>query len=210
MTRKSNAATDQLTRKTKKRVNLWDSDEIAFIMLLTMIDTCRMPLLGSIDNQSKAGKRYGTRPNNYKLESLISERINDHLAHKYIRECTKGTGKDGLMDWILRDSYSNQASAQQKKTVTRLARKEQAKEFIDKGLSSLAEVLLWKPFTNRAGHALAAKLISYTQMGCELALDFSVFETVDKYNEQFYGLTEAAEEFVDQLDQTRIGRKLPA
>ena len=43
-------------------------------------------------------------------------------------------------------------------------------------------------------------------MGCELALDFSVFETVDKYNEQFYGLTEAAEEFVDQLDQTRIGR----
>ena len=37
-------------------------------------------------------------------------------------------------------------------------------------------------------------------------LDFSVFETVDQYNEQFYGLTEHAEEFVDQLDQTRIGR----
>ena len=74
------------------------------------------------------------------------------------------------MDWILSDSYSNQASAQQKKTVTRLARMEQAQEFIEKGLSSLAEVLLSKPFTNRAGHALAAKLISYTQMGRELAL----------------------------------------
>ena len=95
---KEGNATDQLTRKTEKRVNLWDSDEIAFIVLLTMIDTCQMPLLGSIDDQSKAGKRYGTRLNNYKLESLISERIKNYLAHKYIRECTKGTGKDGLMD----------------------------------------------------------------------------------------------------------------
>ena len=134
--------TMRMVRQSEKRVNLWDSDEIAFIVLLTLIDTCRMPVLGSIEGQSKAGKRYGTKPNNYKLEGLISERINDHLAHKYIRECTKGTGKDGLMDWILKDSYSNQASAQQKKTVTRLARKDQAQEFIEKDL------VLWQRFSN--------------------------------------------------------------
>ena len=119
---------------------------------------------------------------------------------------TKGTGKDGLMDLILKDSYGPQASAAQKKTVTRLARKEKALDFIDRGLTPLADVLRWRPFTNRHGHALAAKLISHTQLGCELALDINVFKTVDRFNEQFYGLTEAAVEFVDQLDQARIGR----
>ena len=83
---------DQLVRQSEKRVNLWDSDEIAFIVLLTMIDTCRMPILGTINDQLKAGKRFGTRPNNYKLETLISDRINDHLAHCYIRECNKRNG----------------------------------------------------------------------------------------------------------------------
>ena len=35
----------ELIRKTEKRFNLWDSDEICIHVLLTMIDTGRMPLL---------------------------------------------------------------------------------------------------------------------------------------------------------------------
>ena len=198
--------TGELTRVNDKFVNLWDSDEIAFIVLLTLIDTCRMPLLGSIDKVSGSGKRYGTRLNVYKLEGLISDRINDHLCHKYIRECTKNTGQYKLIDFILADAYDNKAGWSQKKTNTRLKRKGVAQEFIDDDLTPFAKVLQWKPFSNRLGHALAAKLISYAEKGCELVLEYQVFKTVDRFNEQFYGLTEPAEVFVDRLDLARIGK----
>ncbi len=193
-------------RVKDKVINLWDSDEIAFIVLLTMIDTCRMPMLSSLDTVSGSGKRYGTRPNVYKLESLISDRINDHLAHLYIRECTKGTSQDRLIDFILADAYDNKAGWSQKKTNTRLMRKDVAQEFIDDDLTPFAKVLNWKPFSNRLGHALAGKLISYTEKGCELVLEFPVFKTVDRFNDQFYGLTEPAEVFVDKLDLARVGK----
>ena len=112
--------TGELNRQTTRTVNLWDNDEIAFIVLLTMIDTCRMPLLGNMTDLSGSGKRFGTRPTNYKLESIISDRINDHLCHRYIRECTKNTGQDKLLDFILKDAYSHKAGWSQKKTNTRL------------------------------------------------------------------------------------------
>ena len=198
--------TGEDVRVKDKTVNLWDSDEIAFIVLLTMIDVCRMPMLGSIDKISGSGKRNGTRPNIYKLESLISDRINDHLAHRYIRECTKNTGQDRLIDFILADAYDNKAGWSQKKTNTRIKRRNVAQEFIDDDLTPFAKVLQWRPFSNRMGHALAGKLISYAEMGCELVLEFPVFKTVDRYNDQFYGLTEPAEAFVDKLDLARIGK----
>ena len=194
-----------LARKAGTTINLWEEGEIAFIVLLTLIDTCRMPILGSIDNQSKAGKRFGTRPNVYKLNTLIASRINDHLAHKYIRACLKRTGNDLYLDFLLRDSYSNQASANQKKAVTRRARNEKAQEFIDRGLTPMARVLQWKPFTNREGHALAGALISSAVLGCELAMDMPVFKTHDRGGEQFYELHEEAERWLDQLDLARIG-----
>ena len=174
----------QMNRKSERRVDLWDEGEIAFIVLLTLIDTCQMPLLGTIEKQSKSGKRHGTRPNVYKLESLISDRVNDHLAHKYIRECTKNTGNDRLIDFILADSYDNQASALQKKTNTRRMRKQRAEEFIAQGMTPMAEVLKWRPFTNREGHALAAALISGALMGCEEVLQMQVFEKIDRFNSQ--------------------------
>lgn len=195
-----------LVRQSDKTINLWDHDEIAFIVLLTLIDTCRMPILGSIEKQSRSGKRFGTRPDVYKLVGIISDRINDHLAHKYIRECTKGTGKDGLIDFILKDSYSHSASWAQKKTNTRLKRKEKVQEFLANDLAPVADVLGWRPFSGREGRALVHKLISKVEMGCELALEFAVFKTVDRSQAQFYGLTEPALEFVDGLDQARIGR----
>ncbi len=198
--------TGELSRQTTRSVNLWDSDEIAFIVLLTMIDTCRMPLLGNMTELSGSGKRFGTRPTNYKLESIISDRINDHLCHRYIRECTKNTGQDKLLDFILKDAYSHKAGWSQKKTNTRLMRKDRAQEFRDNDLSPFAKVLQWKPFTNREGHALAGKLISYVVKGCELWLGFKVFETVDKWNEQYYGLTPKAEQRLDQLDLKRLGK----
>ena len=196
----------ELVRVTDKTVNLWDSDEIAFIVLLTMIDVCRMPLLGSIDKISDSGKRFGTRPTNYALETIISDRINDHLAHRYIRECTKNTGRDKLIDFILSDAYTNRAGWAQKKTNTRLSRKNVAQEFIDNDLTPFAEVLKWKPFSNRMGRALAAKLISYTEKGCEQVLQYPVFTVINKFNAQYYALTEKAEQYVDQLDLARIGK----
>ena len=64
-----------LAGRAGRTVNIWDEGEIAFIVLLTLLDTCQMPLLGDIQNQSKSGKRFGTRPTAYKLETLISARI---------------------------------------------------------------------------------------------------------------------------------------
>lgn len=75
----------ELVRVKDKTINLWDSDEIALIVLLSMIDVCRMPLLGSIDNVSDFGKRFGTRPTNYGLESIISARINDLMSSLHKR-----------------------------------------------------------------------------------------------------------------------------
>ena len=199
-----------LAGRAGRTVNIWDEGEIAFIVLLTLLDTCQMPLIGDIQNQSKAGMRFGTRPAVYKLETLISARINDHLAHKYIRECLKNTGNDKTLDFILKDAYSPSASWQQKKTNTRLARKKKAQEFIDTGLTPMARILEWKPFTNREGHALAGALISSAVVGCEAALDMAVFETVDRFKDQFYGLTEAAQREVDLLDQARINRTFSA
>ena len=94
---------------TERHTCLWDSDDIAFITLLTLLDVVRMPLLGSIEKQSKQGKRDGTRPDVYGLHALIAGLINDHLCHTYIRRCTRGTGKDQLLDFILSDAYDNKA-----------------------------------------------------------------------------------------------------
>lgn len=93
------------------------------------------------------------------------------LCHRYIRECTKGTGQDKLIDFILADAYTHKAGWAQKKTNTRLMRRNVAQDFIDNDLSPFADVLQWKPFSNRMGHALAAKLISYTEKGCEQVVE---------------------------------------
>ena len=159
---------------TERHTCLWDSDDIAFITLLTLLDVVRMPLLGSIEKQSKQGKRYGTRPDVYGLHALIAGRLNDHLCHTFIRRCTRGTGKDQLLDFILADAYDNKAGAKQKQVVTRRARNEQAQEFIAKGLAPVAEVLQWKSWGNKVGHAIAAKAISLVSYGCEVALGFRV------------------------------------
>ncbi|NCG15708.1 MAG: hypothetical protein GWP23_01845 [Synechococcales cyanobacterium H12SWP_bin.12] len=50
-------------------------------------------------------------------------------------------------------------------------RRNVAQDFIDNDLSPFADVLQWKPFSNRMGHALAAKLISYTEKGCEQVVE---------------------------------------
>lgn len=73
---KEGKPTDELVRVKDKTINLWDSDEIVLIILLSMIDVYRRPHLRSIDNVSDSGKRFGSRPTNYGLESIISNRIN--------------------------------------------------------------------------------------------------------------------------------------
>ena len=44
-------ATSEMVRKSTKCVDLWDHDEITFIVLLTMLDTYPMPILGKIEIQ---------------------------------------------------------------------------------------------------------------------------------------------------------------
>ena len=190
---------------TERHTCLWDSDDIAFITLLTMLDVAQMPLLSKVDESKYLGKRRGSRPDIYGLEHLIAGRLQDHFCHKYIRACTRGTGQDYLMDMILR-SYTPNAGARQKQQVTRRARKQEALEFIAHGASPVADVLQWKPWPANAGKAIAAKSIALAELALEEMIGFRVFEQIDKYESSFYAFTDEAQDWAEKVDAARIGK----
>ncbi|WP_226400244.1 DNA-directed RNA polymerase [Synechococcus sp. MU1643] len=192
--------------KSEHSVDVWDTVKLGFIALVTVMDLCRLELNPEPDNHSHiySGKRY--LPTNYELEKELGNRLQDQLHHDYVRKATRGTGIHWLMDAIVESSRTGVATVKQQRTTSRREINQKIEEFEKAGLSPVARVLGWKPFTYQQRTTFAAKLISLVNKALEAALKLEgpALEIVDRFKAQYYSLTDEARERLDQIDHQAL------
>jgi hypothetical protein len=188
--------------KTGETVNPWDHRQAALIAFRTMLDVVQMPIHAI--EEGHRGRRFAGRPTLYQLHLDIGKRLETQLILNLLRLYFPDSNhRVGFISRMLKETYSRQASSDQKNTTTRLKLNRLADWYEDEcQKTELAELFRWKPWDNRFRRIIGAKLVAIVQSSCWLGEGIRVFkETAGAGGIYYLDLTLDGHMFANALEK---------